>query len=145
MAAEYIASAAALGAIGAAQLSGFGVYMAASTALSFLSMSAGIVLPFTAYTSLSATIAVAIGPLGLALAAFPAVFKFLQTKPEQLLGGIVVIAAWRSRLIAEGRMVGSETANNQRSTNRRRRWKVALVGVLVAVLVGFAALLLRPR
>ena len=49
-------------ALTAARLSGFGVYLLASTALGALTAALGVTLPFAAYMSMSSTIAVVIGP-----------------------------------------------------------------------------------
>ncbi len=139
----HIASAAALGTIGAAQLSGFGVYAAASTVLGFLSSSLGISLPFAAYTGLSTTIATVIGPLGVVPAAFLAVFEFLRAKPEGLLGPIVVIAAWRSHLSAEGQ-IGSTNSKTNRATPRIT-CSMALMLIVGALVAGLAAGLVFSR
>jgi hypothetical protein len=53
-----------LGAFGAAQASGFGIYLGATTALGFLSQAVGVTLPFAVYTGMSSTIAFLIGPVG---------------------------------------------------------------------------------
>ncbi len=51
-------------ALGLAQASGFGVYLASTTSLGFVTHAVGITLPFAMYTGLSSTIAFLIGPAG---------------------------------------------------------------------------------
>ena len=58
------APATTMAAMGAAQLSGFGIYTAATTALGFLTGAVGVTLPFAVYTGLTSTIAFLIGPIG---------------------------------------------------------------------------------
>jgi hypothetical protein len=58
------AAAGIFAALMAAQLSGFGVYLLASTALGALTGAVGIAFPFAAYAAVSSAIAVAIGPVG---------------------------------------------------------------------------------
>ena len=53
-----------LGALAAAQASGFGVYLGATTAFGFVSHAVGVTLPFAAYTGMTSTISFLIGPLG---------------------------------------------------------------------------------
>jgi hypothetical protein len=53
-----------LAALSAAQASGFGVYMGATTALGLASHAVGATLPFAAYTGMTSTIAFLIGPIG---------------------------------------------------------------------------------
>lgn len=130
---EYVASAASLGTIGVAQMSGFAVYTAASTTLGFLSSSVGVTLPFAAYTGMSSAISVVIGPAGVAVAAFPAVFEFLRAKPEKLLGAIVVIATWRAKLIAEGDVATSVRPLARRQAALSFLAAGAAAGVLVAI------------
>lgn len=61
---EQITSITSLGAITAAQLSGFGVYMLASSTVGAITSLLGITLPFAFYTTMSSTIAFVIGPVG---------------------------------------------------------------------------------
>ncbi len=57
-------SAGSVGALTAAQLSGFGVYLLASTTLGALTGAVGIALPFAVYTTMSSAISLIIGPVG---------------------------------------------------------------------------------
>jgi len=50
--------------LGVAQASGFGVYLASTTALGFLTHAVGVTLPFAVYTGMTSTIAFLIGPVG---------------------------------------------------------------------------------
>lgn len=68
---DQVASITALSTIGAAQLSGFGVYLLASSTVGALSSALGVALPFAFYTGMSKVISIAIGPVGLLLAAYP--------------------------------------------------------------------------
>lgn len=66
-----IASIGSLASIGAAQLSGFAVYTLASSTVATVASLAGATLPFAFYTTMSSVISVAIGPVGVLLAAIP--------------------------------------------------------------------------
>lgn len=66
-----MASVSALTTIGAAQLSGFGVYLLASSTVGAITSLVGITLPFAFYTGMSSAISVLIGPVGFILAAIP--------------------------------------------------------------------------
>ena len=68
---EQVASVTALATIGAAQLSGFGIYLLASSTVGALSSVVGVTLPFALYTGMSKLISIAIGPVGFLLAAYP--------------------------------------------------------------------------
>lgn len=59
-----IASLTALTTLGAAQASGFGVYLLASSTIGAISSVVGITLPFTLYTTMSSAISFIIGPVG---------------------------------------------------------------------------------
>ena len=52
------------GALTAAQLSGFSIYLLATTSLATITSVIGVTLPFAAYTMMSTAIAVIIGPAG---------------------------------------------------------------------------------
>ncbi len=60
----YAAPMSVLGTLALANASGFGIYLAATTTLGFLTHAIGITLPFAAYTGLTSTIAFIIGPAG---------------------------------------------------------------------------------
>ena len=59
-----IASVSGIGALGAAQLSGFGIYMLASSTVGAITSLLGITLPFALYTGMSSAISFVIGPVG---------------------------------------------------------------------------------
>jgi hypothetical protein len=59
-----VASLTAIGTIGMAQASGFGVYILASSTVGAITSVLGITLPFAFYTGLSSVISFAIGPIG---------------------------------------------------------------------------------
>lgn len=59
-----IASLSGVAAIGAAQLSGFGVYVLASSTLGAITSMLGFTLPFAIYTGMSSLISFVIGPIG---------------------------------------------------------------------------------
>jgi uncharacterized membrane protein YhiD involved in acid resistance len=59
-----IKSLSGLSAIGAAQLSGFGIYLLASSTLGAITSVLGLTLPFAFYTGMSSVISFVIGPVG---------------------------------------------------------------------------------
>lgn len=61
-----------LATIGAAQASGFGVYVLASSTVGAIASVVGITLPFAFYTGLSTAISYAIGPLGILVLGYSA-------------------------------------------------------------------------
>jgi hypothetical protein len=86
-----------LAALGAAQASGFGVYLGATTALGFVSHAIGVTLPFAVYTGMSSTIAFLIGPVGFLAAG--AWLGWSLTGPEwtRVLRGLLHIVAMRAK------------------------------------------------
>jgi uncharacterized protein YaaW (UPF0174 family) len=86
-----------LAALSAAQASGFGVYMGATTALGLASHAVGVTLPFAVYTGMASTIAFLIGPVGfLATAGWLA---HVLTSPEwaRIIRGLLHIIAMRAK------------------------------------------------
>lgn len=86
-----------LAALSAAQSSGFGVYMGATTALGLASHGVGVTLPFAVYTGMTSTIAFLIGPVGfLATAGWLAT---VLTSPEwaRIIRGLLHIIAMRAK------------------------------------------------
>jgi len=86
-----------LAALGAAQASGFGVYLGATTALGFVSHAVGVTLPFAVYTGMSSTIAFLIGPVGFLAAG--AWLGWSLTGPEwpRITRGLLHIIAMRAK------------------------------------------------
>lgn len=88
----------ALGALGMAQMSGFGVYLAATTTLGFLTHAVGITLPFAAYTGLTSTIAVIIGPVGwLGVGIWGAFLATTGTKWDRIIPALIYIIQVRHK------------------------------------------------
>ena len=85
-----------IAALGAAQLSGFGVYMAATTALGFVTNAIGVTLPFAVYTGLTSTIAFVIGPLGWLGAGIWGVWKITSPKWKRIIPGLIYIISTNS-------------------------------------------------
>ncbi len=92
---------AATGGLVLANLSGFGLYLAASTSLAAVTGAVGITLPFAAYTGLSSVLAAATGPLGWAALAVVAVYKLGGAAYKKTIPGVLVVASSRARLMAE--------------------------------------------
>ena len=86
-----------MAALGAAQASGFGVYLAATTALGFTTNAIGVTLPFAAYTGLSSTIAFVIGPAGWLAAGLWGAWKVTQAEWKTLVPVVLYIASARAR------------------------------------------------
>jgi uncharacterized protein YaaW (UPF0174 family) len=86
-----------LAALGAAQASGFGVYLGATTALGFVSHAIGVTLPFAIYAGMSSTIAFIIGPIGFLTAG--AWLGWSATGPEwtRILRGLLHVVAMRAK------------------------------------------------
>ena len=81
----------AAGALGLANLAGFGLYQTATTALAFVTQGVGISLPFAAYTGLTSTIAVVLGPVGWFSVAFWAYWRFTSTEWGKLTPAIIYL------------------------------------------------------
>ena len=82
--------------LGAAQASGFGVYVASTTALGFLTHAVGITLPFAVYTGMTSTIAFLIGPAGWLTAGLWGAWKLTQPEWKKLVPALVYIIAVNS-------------------------------------------------
>lgn len=83
-------------ALGAAQLSGFGVYMLGSTLLGAINSAFGLGLGFGAFTGLSSLVSLVIGPIGWAALGLFTVLKLGAPNYKKLLPVIILIATQRS-------------------------------------------------
>lgn len=88
------------GGIVAANLSGFGLYLASSTALGAITSAIGVTLPFAVYTGMSSTLAVLIGPVGWVALGGLVLHKLGKPDPNKVVAGTLLIANVRQRLIA---------------------------------------------
>lgn len=86
------------GLLGLAQVSGFGVYAASTTALGFVTHAIGATLPFAAYTGLTSSIAVLIGPVGWLTAGLWGAWKITEPSWKILIPAIVYIISTNSRM-----------------------------------------------
>lgn len=120
---------AATGGLVLANLSGFGLYVAASTSLAAVTGAVGVTLPFAAYTGLSSVLAAATGPIGWAALAAVAVYQFGGTAYKKTVPGVLVVASARARLMAE--------RESDRSTLARQRTVLDLSASRLAVLSKF--------
>ncbi len=92
-----ITSAGIFGTLTAAQLSGFGVYLLASTALGAITSGLGIALPFAVYTTMSSAISIIIGPVGWIGAGLFAIWKLTGPNYKKLIPAILYICMLRSK------------------------------------------------
>ncbi|MDO9509628.1 MAG: hypothetical protein Q7I97_09895 [Thermovirgaceae bacterium] len=83
--------------LGLAQASGFGVFMASTTALGFVTHAIGVTLPFAVYTGMTSTIAFLIGPVGWLSAGFLGAWKLTQPSWKTLIPALILIIATNSR------------------------------------------------
>jgi len=102
------------GGLAAAQASGFGVYMAASTALAATTSAVGITLPFAAYTGLAKVVSVAIGPIGWAALATWLVIKSDTPDIKRLTPSVLQVASVRARLLWEWETKRDDLANRSK-------------------------------
>ena len=84
--------------LGAAQASGFGVYMAATTALGLVTHAVGVTLPFVAFTGLTSTIACIIGPVGWLGAGAWGFWQMTGPRWRRIIPAVLYIAATNKRL-----------------------------------------------
>ena len=84
-------------ALTAAKLSGFSVYLLASTSLKFLTAPLGITLPFAAYTATSTTIWWLLGPPGWVIAGALTILGISGGNYQRVIPAVVYIAALRAK------------------------------------------------
>ena len=84
-----------------ANLSGFGLYVAASSALGALTSAIGVTLPFAVYTGMSSTLAVLMGPVAWTFLLAGGVVLIGGVDFKKTLPGVLWVTMVRARLIAE--------------------------------------------
>jgi len=84
------------GALTAAQVSGFGIYLLATSGLGAITGLIGVTAPFVLYTGLTSLISVAIGPVGWLAAIGYAIYKFDKPKYKALVSVVLFLASARA-------------------------------------------------
>lgn len=114
----------------AAKLSGFGVYLLASTSLGALTGAIGVTLPFAAYTTMSSAIATILGPVGWIGAGLFAIWKLSAPNYQRLIPAVFYVSALRAQ---------QEQERKQKWKERRDRWIgfVIIIGVILILAVYF--------
>ncbi|MFN3753981.1 hypothetical protein [Flavobacterium sp.] len=84
-------------ALTAAQASGFGVYLLATTSLGFLSGAIGITLPFATYTALTSAISVIIGPAGWISGGLYALWRLNDTDYKKIIPAVIYMGWLREK------------------------------------------------
>ncbi len=102
---SFLAEGGVLTALTAAQLSGFGIFLAASTSVGALTGLLGITLPFAFYTGMSSVIATVIGPVGWAFLGITAVYKIGAPNYKKLLPAVLFIAAERNEQVLKNKKI----------------------------------------
>jgi len=87
----------ALGTLALANASGFGIYLAATTTLGFMTHAIGITLPFAVYTGLTSTIAFIIGPVGWLGAGIWSFWTLTGAEWKKIIPALVYIISVNSR------------------------------------------------
>lgn len=86
------------GGLVAGNMTGFGLYVAASSGLAALGQGLGITFAFGTYTTLSTALSVVFGPLGIASALTIAALHWTKARPKKALPFVLYMAAARGRL-----------------------------------------------
>lgn len=92
---------AAAGTLAFANLSGFGVYVMASTLVGGLTSALGVTLPFAAYTGMSSVIATLTGPVGWFVMLAGGLVILGKINYKKTVPAVIHLGGVRSRLIAE--------------------------------------------
>lgn len=112
---ESLSSTAYLGGLVAGRVSGAALQLAAGSALAALGKGLGMTFSFATYTTLSSTLSVLFGPVGISVAAVAAAFQWSRARPTKALPFVLYMAAARGHL---------ETQNKKERETRSKisRW-----------------------
>ena len=86
---ELLASSGLMATIVGLNATGFGAYMAASSALAALSHGLGITFAFSTYTTMSSVLAGLLGPIGIGTAAIAILASISQSQPKKVLPAVI--------------------------------------------------------
>lgn len=86
-----------LAALSAAQASGFGIYVGATTALGLASHAVGVTLPFAVYTGMTSTISFLIGPVGFLVTTGWLAHALTSPEWARIIRGLLHVTAMRAK------------------------------------------------
>ena len=89
------------GGIITANLGGFATYTMASSLLAGIGSTIGVTMPFAAYTTLSSTLSLAMGPIGISALGLWGLHKITSPNTKTTILVVLTVAAIRERLIFE--------------------------------------------
>lgn len=141
----------------AAQVSGFGVYLLASSTLAAITSGLGLTLPFAAYTAMSTVISTIIGPVGWLGLGLLCLYKLTGPDNAKTTRAIVMMHCVRTRLKTEEEELRRQAERRrqeelrrqtelrrQEELRRQRRVAIASVLVFAAILLAFLGYLHLP-
>ena len=126
----------AAGSLVLANLSGFGLYIAASSVLGAVTGALGLTLPFAAYTGMSTVIATVIGPVGWLALAIGAVAVLGGVNYKKTVPAVLAIATARTRLIAEREHEIDELVTEQQGSLAEAAANIAALRALLDRMMG---------
>ncbi len=116
----------------AAKLSGFGVYLLASTSLGALTGVIGVTLPFAVYTTMSSAIAVILGPVGWIGAGLFAIWKLTGANYKRLIPAVLYVSVLR----AQQEQKRQDMLRAQQKQKRQDMLRItAIIGVILLVIL----------
>ncbi len=89
------------GAMALVSLTGFQIYLIATTAVGALTGALGITLPFVIYTGITRAIGIALGPIGWVFLGVTVLFQLNRTNWSRLVPGVVYVSYIRHKLDSE--------------------------------------------
>lgn len=107
-----------VGAIIAGRMSGFGVYLAASTLTGAVTSAIGVTLPFVFYTTMSSAIATFLGPVGWMVAGAMIINTLFSPDFTKVAQGVVLIASLRAEKELEWKAILNEARERLRSISK---------------------------
>jgi uncharacterized protein YaaW (UPF0174 family) len=106
-------------------LAGFGIYLAATTALAGISNALGLGLSFAAYTGLSRFIGAALGPIGIILTSMYTVYAFGEPSyQKKIIPCILIFSSLRSLIEQKKTSERMKTTSAKKSTLRKKKVRI---------------------
>jgi uncharacterized protein YaaW (UPF0174 family) len=125
------------GAIISGRMSGFGVYLAASTVVGAITSTIGITLPFIFYTTMSSAISIFLGPVGWIAVGAMVIGTIFGPDFSKVTQGIILIASLRAEKELEWQVLLGKARKELKSLSREIRSNFFKIIVLTLTLLLF--------